>query len=191
MISKTLKYTNGHFYDRETGKRIALRDDIEVNIASDDTNFVSAKPAGNKPNYILNAEEKLNEVASDPKVRLFKKVFDAGKVLYFCILKKDAWFKVELLEDLYLFLNKKTKKKEGNLYSCACVVRENINNKISFFEEVHATSLNELYKSTYVHYFGNFGNPACNALDRFFEDSKNDKSNLKGYRLFIEEEKKK
>jgi uncharacterized pyridoxamine 5'-phosphate oxidase family protein len=187
MISKNLKYINGHFYDKDTGKRIALKDNIEVSIASDDKNFVPTKPAGNKPEYILNPDEKLIEVSSDPKVKQSKKVFDAGKILYFCIPKKNAWFKAELLEDLYLFLSKKTKKKEGKLYSCACVVRANINDKISFFEEIHATSLNELYKSTYVHYFGNFGNPACNALDRFFEDSKDDKSNLMGYRLFKEE----
>jgi hypothetical protein len=92
---------------------------------------------------------------------------------------------VELLEDLYLFISKKKddENNEGKLYSCACVVRENTNNKIKFFEEIHATSLNELYKSTYVHYFGNFGNPACNALDRFYEKENDSDSNLMTYRV--------
>ena len=72
----------------------------------------------------------------------------------------------------------------GKLYSCACVVKTNISGKINYFEEVHATSLNHLYKSTYVHYFGNFGNPACNALDRFYEDHKNENSNLMEHRYF-------
>lgn len=184
MITKKLSYCNGHFYDVETGKRIALKENIEISLTTDDKNFITTKPAGHIPKFILDSTDKKNEVSNDKKVKEFRKVFDAGKYLYVCIPKNDTWFKVELLEDLYIFLNKKTKKKEGKLYSCACVVKANISGKINYFEEVHATSLNELYKSTYVHYFGNFGNPACNALDRFYEDHKNENSNLMGYRLF-------
>ena len=79
-------------------------------------------------------------------------------------------FKVELLEDLYLHLKSNWKLQEEKLYDCACVVRENISKTLDFFEEVYAESLNEVYKYTYVHYFGNEGNPACNAIDRFYDE---------------------
>src|SRR5688572_21795309 len=113
MASKKLKFINGHFYDTESGKRISLKDNIEVSISSDDKNFIPAKPAGNVPKKILNEEQKKLQVGSDKKVKDFKKVFSAGKILYFHFPKKDAWFKAEILEDLYLFLNQKTKKNEG------------------------------------------------------------------------------
>lgn len=184
MISKELKYVNGHFYELKSKKRIALKDGIEITFTTDDKNFIPAKPAGNKPKEVLEEKEKKEQVGTDEKVKDSKKVFSKGKILYFHIPKKDAWFKAELLEDLYIFQSKKSKKKEGKLYSCACIVTACINDKIPFFEEVYGTSLNELYKSTYVHYYGNLGNPACNALDRFLEDHRNENSNLMNYRFF-------
>ncbi|HWY12418.1 MAG TPA: hypothetical protein VN026_13880 [Bacteroidia bacterium] len=190
MVSKELKYINGHFYDDKTKNRIELKDNIKITVATDEKNFILLEPAGNKPKQILDAKAKKQEVESDKKVKHYKKVFGAGKALYFHIPKEDVWFKAELLEDLYIFLNKKSKKDEGKLYSCACVVTANINNKILFFEEIYGTSLNELYKSTYVHYYGNFGNPACNALDRFLEDYHDENSNLMKYRLFTSKDKK-
>lgn len=73
-------------------------------------------------------------------------------------------FEVELLEDLYMFIKDDWKIQEGKLYSCACIVRKTMTNSIAFFEKVYAQSLNEVYKNTYVHYFGNEGNPGlqCN-----------------------------
>jgi hypothetical protein len=184
MVSKELIYINGHFYDSEGNKRIVLKDNIRVTFTTDADNFLSAKPAGHKPEHILDTEAKKQEVESDKKVNRYKRVFEVGKVLYFHIPKEDAWFQVKLLEDLYMFLNQKTKKLEGKLYSCVCILTANINHKVPFFEEVYATSLNELYKSTYVHYFGNIGNPACNAIDRFLEKPYEENSNLMNYRLF-------
>lgn len=103
MSSKELKYVNGHFYEVKSKKRIALKDGIEITLTSDDANFIAVKPAGHKPKKILDAKEKKLQVETDKKVKESKKVFSAGKVLYFHILKTDAWFKAELLEDLYIF----------------------------------------------------------------------------------------
>ncbi|MBA3680494.1 MAG: hypothetical protein H0W73_04925 [Bacteroidetes bacterium] len=189
MISKDLIFINGHFYEVKSKKRITLKEDIKITFSTQEENYIPTKPAGHKPKKILDANAKKLEVESDKKVKHFKKVFSAGKVLYFHIPKKDAWFKAELSEDLYMFLNNKTKKDEGKLYSCACVVTANINAKIPFFEAIQATSLNELYKSTYVHYYGNHGNPACNALDRFLEERGNENSALANHRFFSKEEK--
>lgn len=88
MVSKNLTYINGHFYDKESGKRIALKEGIDISITADDKNFIPAKPAGNKPKHILISADKLIEIEEDKKVKQFKKVFDAGKVLYFHIPKR-------------------------------------------------------------------------------------------------------
>lgn len=189
MITKKLTYCNGHFYDDETQKRVDLKENIQVTVISETDNFIPVKPAGNKPKHIFDSEKKYAKIKSDKKVKHCRKAFDAGQILFFYIPIRDAWFQAELLEDLYFYLNRTNKNNEGKLYSCACTVTQNTNGKIPYFEQIYAKSLNELYKSTYVHYFGNFGNPACNALDRFFIDANNENSKLKCYRLFSKGDK--
>ena len=46
------------------------------------------------------------------------------------------------------------------------------------FEEVRGRSLNEVYKNTFVHYFGNNGSSSCNAIDRFYENKGQEKESL-------------
>ena len=56
------------------------------------------------------------------------------------------------------------------------------------FEEIFCKSLNQIYKNTFVHYFGNEGNPSCNAIDRFYEDAAKGEKVINRYRI-IEDKK--
>ncbi|MFM2224286.1 MAG: hypothetical protein RJA07_488 [Bacteroidota bacterium] len=142
---------------------------------------------------IKNAVVLLNEIQSDKSISNHKQIKQRGAFLYFYIdhNKVRHEFEVELLEDLYMFLKSEWKNQEGKLYDCACVVRGVTTNSIVFFEEVNAKSLNEVYKKTYVHYFSNEGNPACNAIDRFYEKPNQIKLSLREFSKFDEQSKTK
>lgn len=190
MQSQKLIYKNGHFYDASTGKRTGIKDGAEICVVALEHDFISFAPAGTSPLKISDNNVLEMKIKSDKEISNFKKVFQKGDFLYFTIRRKvnDAEinheFEVELLEDLYLFMKDSWKLQEGKLFDCACVVRKNIFNTIEFFEEVYAQSLNEVYKNTYVHYFGNEGNPACNAIDRFYEKQGKEDLKLRRYRKF-------
>jgi hypothetical protein len=49
-------------------------------------------------------------------------------------------------------------------------VVENISRSLPNFEPVHGQSLNDLYKTAYVHYLQNDGNPSRNAATVFYFD---------------------
>lgn len=190
MQSKNLIYKNGHFYDSLNGKRIGIKDNAEVCIVAEDKDFVSFSPAGKYPLEIKEDKTKENEMKSDKTISQSKRIRKRGELLYFYInhtkegLETHHEFEVELLEDLYMYIKNDWKIQEGKLYDCACVIKKTLTNSIEFFEEVYAQSLNEVYKNTYVHYFGNEGNPACNAIDRFYEKSGNPNLSLRRYRKF-------
>jgi hypothetical protein len=191
MLSKNLIYKNGHFYDSLNHKRIGIRDGAEVCIVALTDDFVEAPLAGKIITEFKSSKELENELGFDGEITSYHKVFDKGKFLYFSIKKKfddisiNHEFQVELLEDLYFFYKRVWKKNEENLYDCACVVRKNISDTIPFFEEIYGKSLNQLFKNTFVHYFNNEGNPACNAIDRFYEKAGDEDSNLSRYRKVI------
>lgn len=183
MHSKNLIYKNGHFY--ENGKRIEIKDNATVCIVANEDDFILIpEDLFFKPTIKTKAQLK-NEIEKDSEISDNKLIFDRGKRLFFYISKNDIKheFEVELLEDLYFFKKKNAKNDDFRLYDCACVVKRNISHTIEFFEEVNAKSLNEAYKKTYVHYFGNKGNPACNAIDRFYEKAGNESLNLRKYRV--------
>jgi hypothetical protein len=189
MESKRLIYKNGHFYDQESKKRIKLADGANIVVTTLSEYFMRFTPVGTYPLQVLNSEEKKNKVVNEFNLSKYQKIFDKDSFLYFSIhrytdKKRIAIheFQVELLEDLYLFLKKDWKLQEERLYDCACVVRKNTTGSIDFFEEVNAESLNEVYKYTFVHYFGNEGNPACNAIDRFYDQPGNEISTLRRFR---------
>ena len=189
METKDLIYKNGHFYDRTTQKRVRLTDGAQISITAAPEHFLPFSPAGAWPLKILSHMDKLNLLLNEVKPSKHKKIAGQGAFLYFSINRHSKTkeiinheFKVELLEDLYLFLKSDWKTQEEKLYDCACVVRENTTKTIDFFEPVYAESLNEVYKYTFVHYFGNDGNPACNAIDRFYEEERNEKSTLRRFR---------
>ena len=189
MESKELIYKNGHFYDQKTKKRVRISDGANINITALPEYFMPFTPVGVHPLEVLSSEEKQNKILNELNLSKHEKIFNKGSFLYFAIHRQTDKkrivtheFKVELLEDLYLFLKKDWKLQEERLYECACVVRENTTGTIDFFEEINAESLNEIYKYTFVHYFGNDGNPACNAIDRFYDQPGNEESTLRRFR---------
>jgi hypothetical protein len=187
MESKNLIYVNGHFYEKQSGLRLELREGSEICVVATDNGFIKAKPAGTWPLDVMGSEEKEFELKNDTEIASYKKILNKGSFLYFYISRTKPekikhWFKIELLEDLYMYRKKNVE--EGDLYGCWCVVKENISNSLSYFEDIYARSLNELYKNTFVHFFNNKGNPACNAIDRFLEDPHNEESSLRKYRKF-------
>ncbi len=176
MITKILTYKNGHFYDKTTGERLEIRDGIDFSITCAlDNDFYAAPPAGNYKVEALSSAELLEQIKSDTEISSYSKRYNKNDKLYFSIKRLykggivSHEFEAELLEDLYFFHKKHWKKDDFRLYDCACKLVANTSKTIEFFEPVYAKSLNELYKSTFVHYFGNKGNPACNALDRFYD----------------------
>lgn len=176
MITKILIYKNGHFYDTVTKERLEIKEGAEFSITcSGNDDFFAASPAGNYMVVGLNGAELLKQLKSDINISSYSKRYDKAEKLYFSItriIQKEVIiheFEAELLEDLYFFHKKSWKNDDYRLYDCACKLNANTSKTIDFFEPVYAKSLNELYKNTFVHYFGNKGNPACNALDRFYE----------------------
>lgn len=188
MISKLIIYKNGHFYDKSSKQRLSLRNGAELLIAGDDFLFEETEPAGIKPKELssqLDLANELKKLFSQKMVLKYEKLFNSGKKLYFYIsistdIEKFKYeFEVELLEDLYVHIKPDWQKQEGRLYDCACKVINCVSKNIDFFEPVYGRSLNELYKNTYVHFFGNEGNPACNAMDRFFETNNNEDTKIR------------
>lgn len=187
MESKNLIYINGHFYEKQSGLRLELEEGAEICVIATDNGFIKANPAGTWPLEVINSEEKEFELKSDAEIVSYKKIFDKGSFLYFYISrtkpgKVKHGFKVELLEDLYMYRTKNAE--EGDLYRCACVVKENFSKSLNYFENIYARSLNELYKNTFVHIFNNIGNPACNAIDKFYENPQDKSSSLRKYKKF-------
>lgn len=184
--SKHLKFINGHFYDSINGKRVEIKDNAKICIVASGTDFVTPPPVGRWPVEPKTSEILENELRNESEIEKYKKIKDAGNRLFFQVNRKDNShvvhheFEVELLEDLYLF--KKKGWDEAELYDCVCVVRKNISGTIEMFEEVYGKSLNEVFKNNFVHYFGNKGNPACNAIDRFYEKAGQDELKLKRHR---------
>ena len=188
MESKDFIYKNGHFYDKITEKRVGIVDGAKICIIAPSESFTSFLPAGRYPLKILSRGDKEFEIRNQPDLAKWRKIYDKGHSLYFSITRSVGEitivheFKVELMEDLYLYVKKGWKQQDGKLYDCACIVRENISRSIDFFEEVNAGSLNEAYKYTFVHYFGNDGNPACNAIDRFYDSPGKEENKLRRLR---------
>jgi hypothetical protein len=190
LDSKILIYINGHFYEKETGHRLEIQPGAEISITANVGTFCQAKTVGSSIT-VRDSVTQVNEISRDPDIKYFKKALNRGTMLYVSISIHE--FRIELLEDLYFYLTSNSKdqeKGEGRLYDCACVARQNTTRSVQFFEEIFGKSLNETYKRIFVHFFGNNGNPSCNAIDRFYEQPGNEKLTLiNRYRNFSEEER--
>ena len=185
MVTKDIIYQYGHFYEKFTGKRIEVKYGSLLVVAANEDSFFTPKEAGQKQDRVKSQDELMSELTllkKSNEISEFTKICQCGEVLYFYIssspsnvdpkFRQKYVFKVKLREDLYIILKSKWKNQEGKLYDCSCVTIANIDCKLDLFEEVYAKSLNELYKCTYIHYFGNEGSPSCNALDRFHNEPK-------------------
>lgn len=183
-----LIYVNGHFYDSETKQRITIMDDTEVIIPNEKNTSKAEKVGGHHD--IRDSKKQEAKIKNDFNVIKYKKVLEVGAKLYFWINLSNInhVFEVELLEDLYFYLKKDGKKNDSRLYDCACVVRQNTSKTIKMFEEIFGKSLNQVYKNTYVHFFGNHGAPSCNAIDRFYEDMGAVDKSINVYRIIDKKE---
>ncbi len=202
MESINAIYKFGNLYDKTTKKRIVISDGAEVSIVitsaedilPEDPNLSEATP--------LNAKEKEKEIQKfcnkQKEPAKYWKLFESGKTLYFEIsagiktgdkqVKKFEYiFKVQILEDLYIY-NKKKEAKYARFFDCRCKVKECFP-EFEFFEPIAATSLNDAYTKTYELYFAMFGKSTCNAFDRFSE-TPDMKSIIRGKTESIQEEKK-
>jgi len=179
MESRHVLYKNGHFYDEMTKKRIMLQDGAQVCMVSYSGVFKDTEPAGNyvKPLSKKQLEEKLE---SDASIAAYQCLIERDKPLYveMSVNSEPYTFEVKLLEELYTHIKSHWKQHEGRLYDCSCVVQKELTGKLEFFEPVYGKSLNEVYKNTYVHFFGNAGNPAVNSIDRFHTKSSCHKSDI-------------
>lgn len=180
MSPRKIIFVNGQFYDAETRKRVTFRNgaDLWVDCGGQDISF--GVDAGHKPTVKSKRkqESELYSNLSRGRYEWYQPLLGRGGHLYFSInlqLRESYWtgdfkFKVLLLEDLYAYKLLKSKADDIRLADCACVMEEVITGDIEYFTKVHGKSLNEVYKTTYVHYFSNFGSPTANAHDRFFTD---------------------
>lgn len=195
MISKVVTFKNGHFYDKLTRERIELQDNAELAITTHSYCIAPTGIVGDISEELKSSEVLAKELFKSKEskdIRDYQKLFPAGTVLFVWMSintdnqksggKTDKQnekylFKVVLDEDLYVYI--KSNWKEGRLWDCACKVIEEPTNKLSYFEIVYGKSLNEVYKNTFVHFFGNNGNPACNAIDRFLHHPDNENSKIR------------
>lgn len=181
MKSHTLVYLNGHFYDQFTRERVALADNQPYVVVGEVGHFRANTPIGIKvsePLPELEIEASLLLKIFDGKIKRYHLLLEAGNKLYFqirCSVEGSAnfgdfLFEVELLEALFAYLPT-GKAGYPRVFDCACQIVNMVgDNQLKYFEPVYGKSLNDLYKSTYVHYFWNLGNPASNALNRFYLD---------------------
>lgn len=175
-------YKFGNLYDRKTKKRIVVNDGTEISIIfnsvidilPEDPNLAETVP-------LLDLQQKEEEIKSFCAKQIeetkYWRVFSKGILLYFEIsagIRKQNivepfhyTFKLELLEDLYIY-NKRKEAKYARFFDCRCKVQDCFP-EFEFFEPIAANSLNDAYTKTYELYFAMFGKSTCNAFNRFSE----------------------
>jgi hypothetical protein len=192
------EFHNGHFWQRDpkTGgaRRLVFHNGSEVVVTvnsdqdlypNDPANLPHPAPADPKRADLkralyfaalaLKAESKAGQYFEATRI------MRRGDVLYFQISagtvhtngrkeKIVSWFEVELLEDLYL--TRKTRTGEGTVADCQCIVRRELDERLTFFEPVYAYSLNDAYSKTYVLYFNIFGKGTTNVYTHFYLESR-------------------
>jgi len=175
-------YKYGHLYDRETGKRILLKDNAELALVveSRQKDLYTVDPKndpddeGNKPRPI----ETLTELIDAEGFHHVQKLKDRGEHLYFVIKAGDkneqgrrsyeCCFRVTLLEELYMVW-KHAGETDGEFYfrdnrGCSCVVDKLVYGELDekYFEPIYGSSLNDVYTLTYEMYFARFGRSSAN-----------------------------
>ncbi len=178
----------GHLYDTLTRKRVSFKDNTEVIVLTDAVPE-EFKPAGVWPLRILDEKAQVEVLKSKGLMPMidavvgYRKVLNRNSTLFFTIDHHE--FEVELLEDLYIYRKADWKSEKAGLFDCACAVRRCATGSIDYCEEIFATSLSELYKITYVHFFGNEGNPGTNAFETFYKIRGQEKSTIESVRSIV------
>jgi hypothetical protein len=141
MISRNVIFKYGHFYDRETDKRISLVEDSTYCILGEkSTDFEIGKIVGKtyKEKSISVLRNELEEKKEAKKIEIFKLIFDRNTSLFFKIKinQKQYIFEVKLLEELYAFKKGNWKNKTLRLYDCHCKVVGSVGEYIVYLENL-------------------------------------------------------
>lgn len=192
-------YKFGHLYNRETQERILIEDGAQVSIVINTENILKEDPSIAQKEKPLNSESKVLELAnkfgSTTPYWLLKK---SGDSLFFKISgfvpKRHGnesfllEFRMELLEDLYIYNKKRDRPEMAQLFPCKCVISDCLTNNFEFFEPVYGDSLNKARTKLHELYFSRVVNPASNAFREFFiERNYHEKNNkLEALRLEVQ-----
>ncbi|MBK9391759.1 MAG: hypothetical protein IPN68_16795 [Bacteroidetes bacterium] len=171
MIVAHTIYKNETFYQKEDNKAITFIEGAEYIIFSaEEGKMNERKKEREATNH--NEEEKRIQVKTTRGIDSFRRILKEDTLLYFVISNRgyDYKFEVKILEDLYLHHKAGWKSLEEKLFPCECELIGVVHGSKEKAEPIKAHSLNELYKKTYVYFFRNDGNPACNAITRFFTE---------------------
>jgi hypothetical protein len=179
---------HGHMYNSDTRERIILAEGVNYFLITDKEENIEIDNFA-PPKRLKSKQEIFDALVAEPKVTHVKKLFDKGKELYFFIelqnqkgVLKQSRFKIQLLEDLFLYSRNDWKQKElislGKLAECECVVHESEFDSLPFFENIFAKSISSACKRTHIHYFGNDGSPSKNAFDSIYISTNKSKQNL-------------
>lgn len=175
-------YKYGHLYDKETGKRILIKENAEIAlvIESDEKSLYKIDPMNN-PNDEGNKPRRPSDLLAQIQAERFfhyEKILSANEHLFFVIKagEKDengkrpfaCCFQVTLLEDLYMVW-KDDKTEIGEFFnkdnrSCSCIVDRLMYGEIEeqYFEPIYGSSLSDVYTLTYEMYFSRFGRSGVN-----------------------------
>ncbi|GGG35512.1 hypothetical protein GCM10011378_09720 [Hymenobacter glacieicola] len=146
------------------------------------------QPAGDdyNPQRVRTEEDIRQQLMQDPKVSEFYRLMEAGSELRFALHPPkppvpgakvaEYMFRVRLDEPLFVYISANAGKEAdtAKLVDSACRVihAERTNqffdsapDRLRYFEQVFALSLNSLIKNTYVHYFQNVGAPGRSAFE--------------------------
>jgi hypothetical protein len=175
-------YKYGHLFDKESGKRILLKENAELAIVieSEEKNLYKIDPKNNPKDdgNVPRTSEGLLEIIKAENYYHSEKILSVNQHIYFIIKagEKDeqgkrpftCCFRITLLEDLFMVWKDKDTKLGEFFYkdrrSCSCVV-----DKIEFgeleglyFEPIYGSSLSDVYTLTFEMYFSRFGRSGVN-----------------------------
>lgn len=201
MKSVDAIYKFGHLYNRSTRERILIEDGAEVSIVLEPRNILEEDPSiSQKDKPLANnfkAKELHEKFGSTTPYWLIRK---SGESLFFTISGfvpkrngREAFlleFRLELLEDLYIYNKKKDRPEMAQLFPCKCAILECLTNNFSFFEPVFGDSLNKARTKLHELYFSRVVNPASNAFREFFVERRytNYDTNLERLRINAQKE---
>jgi len=169
-------HQNGLLFNRDSGKRIILREQQEFLISGEDSSFEEKDTLNIAPDPSEILHSAAMEVFVTQKHRdcAIRKVFDEDQLFIFRVgLGKtktgdqgyEYFFLCRILEDLYSY--KRTKDSFPRLCQCHCVVEQCLSKNLRLFEPVFAESLNEVASHTIGHFFSLKRATSLNALIEF------------------------
>ncbi|MEM9686625.1 MAG: hypothetical protein AAF934_06850 [Bacteroidota bacterium] len=194
-------YKFGHLYNRETRKRILIEDGAEVSVVLQPEHILKEDPSTAQKKKPIGSSTKILELHNKYGFTIPYWLFlQAGKSLFFNISgyvpkrygdeKFFLEFRLELLEDLFIYNKKKDRPEMARLFPCKCVILECLTDNFEFFEPVFGDSLNKARTKLHELYFSRVMNPASNAFQEFFvdRDYQNKNDSLEAIRLEVQKQ---